>query len=208
MDNLRGMLTGPVIRAIAGIKDLGELILAYVGNPENGPVAEIASDMSDVYVHVIDAMSDLPIIGRLFSPGNIFWRLPKDGDSCMVLRGQDAHGPGVPYVLHGDGATAGTAAVPSWLGPNDCGISSPENFHLDSGNKVLIQDGGQPIARKTDKVGNGTIVFAFSPGSGGATLSVTYTPGDGSSTQSLPSGSGTLTIKELIQSGSSKAECG
>jgi Type VI secretion system/phage-baseplate injector OB domain len=66
------------------------------------------------------------------------------------------------------------------------------------------EDSLQPVARKTDKVGDGTIVFAFGPGSGGATLSITYTPGDGGPVQTIPSGSGTLTINEAIQTGSSK----
>lgn len=72
--------------------------------------------------------------------------------------------------------------------------------------KVLLgaETGTIPVARKNDPVGHGTIAFTFSPA--GPSLAILYTPGDGSTPQSLPVGSGTLTLKELIQAGSSHVE--
>lgn len=82
-------------------------------------------------------------------------------------------------------------------------------FALPQDSILIGDDAGAPFAaRKGDDVGSGTIQFTFGAGSGAATLSITYTPGDGSAPQSLAVGTGTLTIKELIKSGSSKVKIG
>lgn len=82
-------------------------------------------------------------------------------------------------------------------------------FALPQDAILVGDDTGAPFAaRKGDDVGSGTIQFTFGAGSGAATLSITYTPGDGSAPQSLAAGTGTLTIKELIKSGSSKVKIG
>jgi hypothetical protein len=76
---------------------------------------------------------------------------------------------------------------------------------VDSG-KVLINGGGKGAALKDHKVGNGTLVIAFVPGTGGASLSVTYNPGDGSPPQVVNGAGGTITLKEKIVEGSASIE--
>jgi hypothetical protein len=82
-------------------------------------------------------------------------------------------------------------------------------FALPQDSILIGDDTGAPFAaRKGDGVGSGTIQFSFTAGSGAAALSITYTPGDGSAPQSLAAGTGTITIKELIKSGSTKVKIG
>lgn len=71
-------------------------------------------------------------------------------------------------------------------------------IHFKSGEVDLGDGATKGVARKDDGVGNGTIVFTFAAGTGGASLSIVYKPGDGSATQTLASGSGTLTVMEKI----------
>ena len=109
---LREFFTGPVIRAIAGIRDAGEVILAKVVNLDGGDHLDTEGD-ADMCVHYQDALSGMPGIARLYVPGNLLFGAPIDGDSAMVLRPRDQHGPGVNYILHGDLGTADR--VPSWI---------------------------------------------------------------------------------------------
>lgn len=181
MIKLRNVLTGAAIRAIAGIQDMGEVIAGFVANIDGGPVTETASDNSDVHVHVREASADAanadggrPIKGRLFVPLDIMWRLPKGGESVTVLRPADADGPGVALVLFGDGGPNAPAA-PSWLGPNDCGISAPETFHVESTNGGLTLKDKSGASITFDGNGNITVQAAAPNGS----VTVTATPGTG-----------------------------
>lgn len=85
---------------------------------------------------------------------------------------------------------------------------SPSDIEIDGAGNVNVANGSNGAARQGDAVGNGTIAFNFGAGTGAATLSIVYKPGDGSATQTLATGSGTLTLKELIQAGSSKVKIG
>lgn len=138
MLDFRQVLTGAWIRAVANIQDAGEVLMGFVSDPDGGNPITVDSNRQDIYVKVIDTVSNLPVIGRLFAPGNGFWRLPKTNDGVVILRGREAHGPGAPVVLHGDGGY--NNAVPSWLGTSDAGVSIPEQLHLEStSNGVLIK---------------------------------------------------------------------
>jgi len=195
MFDLSQVLTGSYIRTIAGIRDLGELIAAYVGHPEGGTVATVAPDRSDIYVKIIDAISDAPIIGRLFTPLNIMFRLPLNNDNVMIARGQDTHGPGAPLVLHGMGGMANI--VPPWLDANNSGIYLSEGFHIESTkdkiiitsnssgtpatvtlNKdgtIVLNGGNLQIARSTDPLQLGVLSAALA----GGVVNLTYTPTGG-----------------------------
>jgi len=194
MFDLSQVLTGAYIRTIAGIRDLGEIIAAYVTHPEGGSVTTIAPDRSDIYVKIIDAISDAPIIGRLFTPLNIMFRLPLNNDNVMVARGQDTHGPGASLVMHGMGGTANT--VPPWLDANNSGIYLSEGFLIEStkdkiiitsnssgtpatvtlnkDGSIVLNGGNLQVARATDPLTLGTIVVA-----GTGVASVTYIPAGG-----------------------------
>lgn len=135
--DFRQVFTGATLKKIMGLPSvMSDVIFGKVKN-DSGSVTVIAPDRSDVYIAFIDVLSGIPGIGRLFSPGSIFWRLPKSGDSITVLKHSDADGPGMPYILHGDGGAKN--AVPSWLGANDAGVYANENLHFESGNNVVIK---------------------------------------------------------------------
>jgi phage gp45-like len=76
----------------------------------------------------------------------------------------------------------------------------------DISRKVLVNGGGKGAARLDHKVGNGTMVVTFAPGTGAASLTIAYHPGDGSATQTISGVGGTLTIKEKIVEGSASIE--
>ncbi len=81
------------------------------------------------------------------------------------------------------------------LWPNDCGLTR------------LQLGGNTDAARKGDHSDDGTWVFTFVPGTGGATLSIVYTDPDGGVT-TLGSGSGSVSAKGKINEGSSKVGLG
>src|SRR4051812_15652834 len=98
---LRELFTGPVIRSIAAIRDAGEVILAKVTNLDGGDHLDTEGD-ADAWVHYQDALSGMQGIARLYVPGNVLFAMPLEGESAMVLRPRDQHGPGINYLLHGD----------------------------------------------------------------------------------------------------------
>lgn len=131
MIDLRGVFTGAVLRAIAGIRDAGESIAAYVGSDDKSEASEVADDKSDVWVKVIDERGGgRQLIGRLHIPGNILFAKPKDGGSVTVLRPTDTAAPGAYLVIYGDGGDADT--VPSWFGDNDAGLYFAKKLHVES----------------------------------------------------------------------------
>lgn len=120
-------------------------------------------------------------------------RLPQAGVTAPLRHGLPGCKVQVPsgvYVRLGwDGGDQSKPYCALWDGGE-----SPQSIQIA---------GNTPAARKNDPVGNGTIQFTFGAGTGAATLVVVYTPGDGSAVQTLAAGSGTITLKELIQGGSS-----
>jgi hypothetical protein len=173
---LREVFSGAIMRAAAGIRDIGELFLAKVENRDGGDLVDHEGD-ADLWVHYTDAISGLPGIARLFVPGNILFAQPHDADSVMVLRGADTGGPGAAYMLHGDAGSADR--VPSWVfgDPPKDGLFTPRGLRLESkkedvevisadeaDKKVLIKAGTTTITvRRNGKVeidaGSNDIVF-------------------------------------------------
>lgn len=144
--DLRQIFTGATLKKIIGLPSvMSEVLMAKVKSIA-GVTSTVANDKSDVYVPYIDTISGIPGIGRLFAAANALWRLPQDGDSVMVLKPSEADGPGVPYVLHGDGGSK--QAVPAWLDSQNSGTFVIENWNTDAGGTIRIrsqanQDGSQ-----------------------------------------------------------------
>lgn len=128
--DLRSILTGAAIRAIAGIRDFGEAILGKIENQADPNTVSNTDGGADVWMHYTDVLGGGPGLGRLFVPGNILFALPIAGDSCMVLRGRDAHAPGTPYILHGDLGDA--SRVPPWMSTPKDGLYTPRVLRLES----------------------------------------------------------------------------
>lgn len=132
------IFNGAFIRAIAGIRDVGEVIFAIVGNPNGGSLYNKESD--DVWVHSQDPTPAAPSgmdTSRLFFPLNALFRLPKKGDAGIVLRPRRLAGPGHGLLLHGDGGGPDNAQVPDWLDENTCGVAVDENtFKIESGQTI------------------------------------------------------------------------
>lgn len=110
---LREAFSAATLRAIIGLREAGHVFLARVATPEGGEPVDTTGG-ADVFVHVLDALTDLPVVGRLFIPANMLWRKPARDETVMVVEGRDAGAPGAPYVLHGDAGAA--SAVPPWFG--------------------------------------------------------------------------------------------
>jgi len=133
LKELEQVFTGAMLRSIAGIVDVGEAILSHFADPDGGPVWEIADDKSDIWVHTQCSTDETPTgrkTSRLFTPGNMLFNLPSDGESALVVRGRDSDGPGQPYALYGDCGAANQ--VPSWLDDSNAGISHKKTVHLES----------------------------------------------------------------------------
>lgn len=140
--DFRQIFTGATLKKIIGLPGIiADVILAKITAPEGGQLYGIAQDKSDVYVGFQDIITKHFGIGRLFAPHSIFWRLPTNGSSAMVLKPSEADGTGIPYVLHGDGGNPRATPVPDWLDQNNCGIQAPEAFHIESTNQGVIIKG-------------------------------------------------------------------
>jgi hypothetical protein len=123
----------------------------------------------------------MPYLGRLFIPAGVLFRLPKKGETAVVLQPKDMRGSGGFLVLP-DGSDGNTQDyLPEWLDEENCGVyATDEAVHVESknkdviinaggaeiritkdgeiridakaGQKVKIQGGGQGVARKDDEV--------------------------------------------------------
>lgn len=170
VDALRAALTGAAVRAIAGMRDVGEAFLAKVGAVDGGDHLDTDGD-ADVWVHYEDALSGMPGVARLFVPGNILFAVPDEDDTAMVVRGRDAHGPGAPYLLHGDAGDA--TRVPGWL-RQKVGLFTKKVLRLESsqadvevqagsGHNVVLNGGTLRLARVTDRVRVGVLTGTAGP---------------------------------------------
>ena len=167
---LREVLTGAVLRSIAGIRDAGELLLARFENIDGGDHVDTTGD-KDVWVHVRDVLRGVPMIGRLFIPAGILFNLPAADETCMVARAKETGGPGAPYVLHGDGGDP--QSFPSWIA-SKAGLFTRKVLRLESaGDAVEIQSAGsadvvlnggdKKVARVTDRVRVGMLTATAGP---------------------------------------------
>jgi hypothetical protein len=157
IESLRAMLTGAWVRKAGEFRDLGELVLAKVGRPDDGPVCELDPDGTDVWVHFQGVLDDRPGTGKLFSIGNCFWRLPAKGSIVFVAKPSSAtqigglDGPGIPLVFFGEG---GPGALPASLDDTNTVLSPPTgelrlesrddevNLTSDTGNGKTVNANG------------------------------------------------------------------
>ena len=208
MEALRGVLSGGHLRQLLGIRDTGRAFIAQVRNTLGGAVTE--TNGADMFVHVVDVLSNLPTLARLHVPANILWRRPRADETCVVVQPDGVNSPGGPVALYGDTGTAD--APPPWL-DDASGLYARETVRVESTDGNAVLEGGQvllgPTATKSvnrqgDTVDCGTLAFTFTP-TPGPTLSITYTPPGGPPVV-LATGSGTLTLRGVTGPGSSKVK--
>ncbi len=190
LGGLREVLTGAVLRTIAGVRDAGEAFLARVRNADGGPHVNTTDPHAsgndrDAWIYVVDELDGQQTVARQFIPGNILFSRPVVGDTCMVLRPRDLDGPGVSYLLWGDGGDAQRWAP--WYATAD-GIYTPRQLRVHSRggdvviepgaeHKVLLGDDGatKGVAREGDEADAGTLSAAV----GASPVSFTWTPPGG-----------------------------
>jgi hypothetical protein len=199
---LREIFSGPMIRALTGIRDVGEAILARVRNADGGPHTNTDGD-ADVWVHTVDELTGMPVLGRLHIPGGILFALPEAEDTCLVVRPRDAHGPGMAYVVHGDGGDA--SRFPAWIA-SKVGLFTKKVLRLESssdaveiqagaGKDIALNGGSMKAARVTDPVRIGTLSGA----NGSGPVSFIFTPFDADGVPGTPTEpTATITIVGII----------
>jgi hypothetical protein len=218
---LRELLSGPSLRAAAGIKDEGEIMMAVIGDDTTN-VHDVHEKKRDVWTRFTDVLTGLSYVGRLLAPAGILWRLAPKGSGAHVIRGRKMNAPGAALVIPdgGDGATDNV--VPGWLDGSNAGISGSETMHLEStagdvkidatadGKKVLLQGGGKGVARLKDTVDLGTWQATFGVGPLSAcivSLSITP-PGGGKPIVLAAATPGPFSLTGQISSASDKSESG
>lgn len=148
---LEQVFNGAMIRAIAGIVDVGEALLVHFADPDGGKVYDIEPDKSDVWLHSQCSTDDVPtgkVTSRQYIPQNMLWNLPADGEAGIVVRGKDAGAPGTSFAFYGD--AGGANQVPSWLDDNNCGISHKKRVHVESTNDQVDLTGTVVNVNGTD----------------------------------------------------------
>lgn len=158
---LRDILTGANLKQIAGLTDEGSVSVALIGHPEGANPIDVDANNSDVWVWARMIPGRGYVRGRLFFAGNFLFRLPKAGESCLVVRGGDTGHNGEPYVFYGD--VGAQNAVPSWLSSTLSGFYLPEGFKIEStGDQVTLiaNSGGTSASMTLRKDGSGALVAA------------------------------------------------
>lgn len=168
---------------------------------------------TDILVEVDMMPTGEPLTCRLgaAAAGNGWgvWSIPPVGAEVIVAfpdGEMDGMDPVIMRVLS-------SGAVPTALDATTLVIAGAKKIHIESQDgdveitatgKVKIQGGDQPVARKTDPVDMGTLIFV--PGSGAAAL--TYKPA-GAALGVIPPGGVTIPINGgQISDGSSKTSSG
>lgn len=136
----RSVFTGATIRALAGIRDLGEIAIAKVRGFEGADPIDVQDsddhDLHDVWVDVKETLTELPRTVVLFFAGNTLFALPEEGDDVFTVRAQDVDVPGGPLGLFGFGGLAG---LPSWI-REKVGLWNKRTVRVESSeNDVEIQ---------------------------------------------------------------------
>lgn len=185
LEELKQIFHGPMIRQMAGIRDMGELVLAYFSDPDGAPIYHIDDDRKDIWVTLRDAIhpdATGKIVARLFAPMNMLWRLPKQDESGMVARGSEAAAPGSSYALYGDGGKENQ--VPDWLDDDNAGISVDETVHIESksGDIFLKAASGKTIKAEVNGAtieidASGNITLTAKSPNGVATITATPVTG-------------------------------
>jgi hypothetical protein len=137
MAELREILSGPSLRAAAGIKDEGEIMTAVIGDDSTN-VHDVHEKKRDVWTRFTDVLTGISYVGRLIAPAGILWRAPDKGDGALVIRGRKMNAPGAALVIPdgGDGRTDNV--VPDWF-PADAGIMEPAKIlRLESAKDAVV----------------------------------------------------------------------
>jgi hypothetical protein len=157
--SLREAFSGPAIRALIGLKDMGENFLARVRNADGDSFYDTTGE-NDVWIHYVDELSGYPGMARLHIPGNVLFALPEENDTCMVVRPAEVNAPGASYLLHGDGGD--TQRFPSWIATK-VGLFTKKVLRLESkdeavevqagdGKDVVLNGGSAKVTREGDSV--------------------------------------------------------
>lgn len=166
---LKEMFSGATLRAVADIKERGEVLIASVGD-STSDTHDVEQNNRDIWVRFTDLFTGMSELGRLYAPAGILWRLTPKGQGAHVIRARKMRGPGGALVIPdgGDGAT--NDVVPGWLSKDLSGISLPEGFEIEStGDQIkLVANSGGTSA--TFVVGKDGTITATS--SGNATLTL------------------------------------
>lgn len=183
---LREVFSAATLRAIMGLREVGQVFLARVGTPEGGEPVDTTGG-ADVFVQVVDVLTELPVVGRLFIPANMLWRKPARDETVMVVEWRDAGAPGGPYVLHGDAGAA--SAVPSWFGTKSglhttgpVVVQSADNgVEVVPGGSGVVKLGSAAASKAVNRTGDpvvcGTLIFT--PNAGLAPAVLTFIPPGG-----------------------------
>jgi hypothetical protein len=185
---LKEMFSGATSRAVAGIRDLGEVLVATVGDDTSDTHA-VHDQKHDIWTRFTDVLTGLSDFGRLYIPAGILFRLTPKGMGAHVIRGRKMRGPGASLVIP-DGGDGDAAVVPGFddsdLDENNTGILLPEGFHVESQNdRVRIvanssgANGGSKSVFEMAQDGSATMQASgatIAIGSDGA-VSVTSAPG-------------------------------
>lgn len=183
------------------MQDAGDVSLVRIKNADGGQHYNTEGD-ADAWMHVQDELSGEASIARLHIPGGILFALPDSEDTAMCLRPRNLSGPGVPYVVHGDGGVANR--FPSWFSTKH-GLYTRKTLRLESADAaveinasgdVVLQDGTLKAARVTDPVRVGTLAGTTAVGGGPVTF--TFIPFNADGVPQTPVVGPTITVAGVI----------
>lgn len=183
---------------------------------------------TDVLVEVDLMPHRQPVTCRLAAaaggPGHGLWRVPPEGSEvAVVIPGGELESEAmiVGVLASGtkpDGLDADTMVL---VNPKNVIIKSDNgDIKIDADGAVHVQTAGggaQPIARKEDPTGTGTLVAALAQAGPVVTVTLTWVPEGGgmpvpwftfSATGTGTAGTYNLPLPGKITDGSSKADCG
>jgi hypothetical protein len=104
IESLRDVFNGSTIRAMAGVQDHGEVRLVHVRADDGGEHIDTDGD-KDAWISTEDVASGFAGMAALHIPGNILFSMPEPDDVALELRPATLGGPGVSFLLHGNGGT-------------------------------------------------------------------------------------------------------
>jgi hypothetical protein len=153
---LKTMFSGATLRAVADIKEQGDVAIATVGD-SSSDTHDVHPKKRDIWVRFTDVLTGMSELGRLYAPAGILWRLTPKGQGAHVIRGRKMRGPGGALVIPdgGDGSTDNV--VPGWLSASLSGISLPEGFEIESTGdqvKIVANSGGSSASIVLNKDGS------------------------------------------------------
>jgi len=165
---LKEMLSGAALRAVAGLKDAGAIATAIVGDDTAQPHT-VHSQKHDVWTLFTDVLTGISGVGRLYAPAGVLWRFTPKGMGAIVVRARKMLGAGAALVIP-DGGDGSSQVVPGFddgtnLDKDNAGIFLPEGWHIEStGDRVRLvaNSGGTKCIVELQK--GGSIVITPSSG--------------------------------------------